>query len=1221
MNALKTIRTPLALAALLAGLALLSVGVVDASAAPVWRLDSLANSTVAPGGTLEYSVQATNLGTATNGSEVVLTAVLPPGFTAINAVLDSRIPNGPTGPGQTQSYPCTAGDGVSPVAGATQVRCGDSATVPAAGEANFQVLRLTVAVDPVVEGTPTASFSITGGGAAAGASTVDPTVVTPEAPAFGVDAFEMGVLGATGQPFTQAGGHPADVRFDLDFNRTTDPAGVAGPVWPVEAVRDVFTDLPPGFIGNPTAASECTLADLTNNKGGLQPLPLCRPSSQVGTITLRHNGHGTYVINERNIIGPYPLYRLVTPPGVTARFGFNIFSTPVVIDASVRNGGDYNVVVASRDILEAIPLVGVQIDFWGQPGAKSHDPERACPGQEAPAWGGPTCEGAGNQPFFRNPTSCAGEGLQFAVHMDSWVHPGTLGALGVPDLTDPNWKSSTTTLHEAPGYPYPPDGWGGEVGMTGCERVPVKGTLAAEPTALETESPSGLVVHVEVPNQGLENPEGIASSDIKAVRVALPVGMTINPSQAEGLNVCTPAQYASSELSFHPDGTKGCPSDSKIGSIVLHTPLLEEAIEGNVYIAKPFDNPFGSLLALYLVLENPERGILIKQAGKVETDPVTGQVVTTFDNIPQLPFSNFDFKFREGTRAPLVTPSACGTYTTKTWFTPWSAPSTQLESDSQFEVVKGIGGGSCPSGGVPPFAPQMVSGTLNNAAGANSPFFLHITRQDGEQEITRFSTVLAPGLTGNLTGIPFCPDSAIEAARQKTGAQELASPSCPAASEIGHTIVGAGVGSVLAHTPGKVYLAGPYKGSGLSIVSITSATVGPFDLGTVVIRFGLHINPITAQVEVDAAGSDPIPHIIDGIVVHVRDIRVYIDRPNFIRNPTNCGPLGITNTITGAGADYTNPADQHAVSVSAHFQASDCSLLGFKPSFKVSTSVKTSRVNGASLHVLLTYPNAPDGSQANIRSVKVALPKQLPSRLTTLQKACRDTVFSVNPAACPPESRVGMAKAITPILPVPLEGPAYFVSHGGAKFPELIIVLQGYGFTIDLHGETFINEKTNITSSTFRTVPDQPVKSFELTLPAGRYSALAAPTGLCGKALKMPTAFTAQNGAVIHQSTPIAVAGCKPSLTVRSRKVTGARATVALSVPMAGALSASGQGIASVHRRVAAPGEVSLSVALTVAERRFLAAHPGRRARVQVRLALAGAHGAKLHSSLTLLLG
>jgi hypothetical protein len=606
--------------------------------------------------------------------------------------------------------------------------------------------------------------------------------------------------------------------------------------------------------------------------------------------------------------------------------------------------------------------------------------------------------------------------------------------------------------------------------------------------------------------------------------VVLPEGMTINPGAGSGLGACTPAQYTSETSSSLPG--EGCPAESKIGSIEIETPILAEKIDGAVYVATPYDNPFDSLLALYVVAKDPERGILIKVAGKIDLNPVTGQLTTTFEDTPQQPFSKFTLKFRPGATAPLVSPPACGAYSVQAALTPWSSELNEprLVSSEPFAITQGVHEGPCPSGGVPQFKPQATTGTENNAAGTYSPFYLRVLREDGEQEITRFSTTLPPGLTGNLTGIPFCPDADIQAAKEVSGAQELNSPSCPAASEVGHTIVGAGVGTVLAQTPGKLYLAGPYNGAPLSLVSITSAVVGPFDLGTVVIRFALDINPSTAQVEVSANGSDPIPHIIKGIVVHVRDIRVYVDRHDFILNPTSCAPTTISNVVTGAGADPANPADQVPVAVTSRFQAASCASLAFKPTFKVTTSGKTSKALGASLTAKVTVPGAL-GTQANIAKVKVDLPKQLPSRLTTLQKACTAAQFDANPAGCPAASIVGHARAITPLIPEALTGPAYFVSHGGEAFPSLIVVLQGYGITIDLVGTTFIS-KAGITSSTFKTVPDQPVTSFELTLPQGKYSALAANGNLCKSKLAMPTAFVAQNGTEIHASTKIAVAGC-----------------------------------------------------------------------------------------------
>ncbi|HEV3095332.1 MAG TPA: hypothetical protein VGY30_12590 [Solirubrobacteraceae bacterium] len=1097
--------------------------VASASTAPQLRLNVVSNTAVRPNHIEHFIVDAIDGGGTPTSGSYTIKATLPPGLIPVTA------------------NPLFFGGSLCKVSTlARTIECSSSFNL-LPGRFNLTTLTVRAGIEL---GSQVVHFQVVGGGSP-GAEVVKMVQVQPMPAETGFESFDGLIADANGQQFTQAGGHPYDVVTTFGVNTHTDPTqappSAVTPAKqdaiPVEPMKDTFVNLPPGLVGNINAIGKCTAEQLTFHPGALVSIETCPTSSQVGTVTLRWN-------NRTASYGPTPLFNMVPPVGSPARFGFIVYGSPVYLDASLRYNSDYGITLGGRDIIEALPVAGFESHFWGVPTSEAHTSERACPGVDMwHEWEEPTCpSGAPPVPFMRMPTSCTsqGEGLKWSASTDTWFKPGAYDQAGLPLAGDTNWKGASYETHDPPFYPQALPGEQGPVrGTEGCNIVPVHGILKASTTALETETPSGLAVHVEVPNPGLDNPNGVSSSDIKAVKVTLPVGVTINPSQAEGLGVCTPAQYASAELSFHSDPSKGCPSNSKIGTVVFHTPLLEEPVEGNVYVAQPHENPFGTLLAVYMVLEDPIVGVLVKQAGKIELDPVSGQITATFSEIPQQPFSSFDFKFREGARAPLVTPAVCGSYTTNALFTPWSDPSHTVESVSQFQIIHGIGGGSCPSGGTPPFAPEVLSGTLNNAAGAYSPFNLRLSRHDGEQEITKFTTILPPGLTGNLNGIPFCPDSAIEAARHRTGRQEIESSSCPASSEIGHTTVGAGVGGVVAPTPGKVYLAGPYHGAELSIVSITSATVGPFDLGTVVIRFALRINPITAQVEVDSAGSDAIPHIIDGVVVHVREIRVFMDRPRFIRNPTSCEPLNLLNTVTGAGADYTNPADQNSVNVNSRFQGANCALLTFKPSFTVTVTGKTSRTGGAGLHVKLAYPKAPESTQANIRSVKVDLPRQLPSRLTTLQKACTDKTFNANPAACPAASRVGFAKAITPILPVPLEGPAYFVSHGGAKFPELIVVIQGYGFTIDLHGETFISP-AGITSSTFRTVPDQPVTSFELTLPQGPGSALAANGNLCKSKLKMPTMFTAQNGMTIKQTTPITVTGCaktaKKAKTSRHRK-------------------------------------------------------------------------------------
>jgi hypothetical protein len=901
----------------------------------------------------------------------------------------------------------------------------------------------------------------------------------------------------------QAGAHE-DLRTSFDFAHNA--SGHTN-----KDVRTIVVNVPAGFTANNRAVPTCADAQLARTQ--------CPPATTVGRISITVTGEAYSV----------PLENMeVTSPGIAAEFGFRIFAASVLMPITIRPG-DEGITVTSPNILNIGEPRNVSVTVWGLPASPEHDAERqlTCEGTKGcivclpntsecgPP--GPVSAGIAVQPYLSDPTSCGS--FTASMQADSWEEP----FLNEPE----KWSHA---LFET-----------GPVGE--CERVPFDPSITVQPTTNAAESSSGLNVSLEVP-QSWENPNSLATSNVKDVTVTLPQGYTVNPSEGNGLVGCTPQQYAQETASSGPE----CPAESKLGTVVIETPVLADRIEGNVYLAQPYDNvpafgdaghPGGSLLALYVVAKDPARGILVKSAGKVVPDPVTGQLTSTFEGLPQQPFSRVTLKLTQGVTSPLVSPPACGRYTAHAAMTPYSAPEHPRLVNNELEIERGIGGGPCPAGGIPPFKPTVISGAQDNNAGSYTPFYLRIDREDGEQELTRFSTVLPPGLTGNLTGIPFCPDAQIEAARSRTGQQELSEPSCPAASKIGHTLVGAGVGSVLAWTPGSVYLAGPYHGAPLSIVSVTSATVGPFDLGTVVIRFALRINPSTAQVEVDASGSDPIPHIIKGIVVHVRDIHVYIDgvggNNHFILNPTSCNPMTITDTVTGAGADFTNPAGQVPVNVNTPFQAADCQNLQFQPSFKVTTSGKTSRSNGASLTAKLTYPNAPQGSQANIRSVKVDLPKQLPSRLTTLQKACTAAQFASNPAGCPAASVVGHATAITPLIPVPLVGPAYFVSHGGEAFPSLIVVLQGYGITIDLVGTTFIS-KAGITSSTFKTVPDQPVTSFELTLPQGKYSALAANGNLCKSKLAMPTAFVAQNGAVIHQSTKIAVTGCAKKKAAKKKK-------------------------------------------------------------------------------------
>jgi hypothetical protein len=937
---------------------------------------------------------------------------------------------------------------------------------------------------------------------------------------FGVNLFDVTFTNQDGSMDAQAGSHPFAMTTSLGFNATQNGKGGEEAD---EPVKDILVSQAPGLVGNLTAVPACSSAGFLTESENLhgEAIPDCSDSTVVGVIEVTLSSEiGSHTLS-------VPVYNLQPPPGVTAKIGFWVTALPVPIELGVSESYPYNIIGGPTNVSQLLEALGTKLTLWGVPADPAHDPFRGrCVNQGNGGSYGSCPAGVTERAFLTLPRACQGP-LSTSYTIDSWPHPGLKLANGQPNLSDSNWLTGSVETHDdaEPSNPQ---------GFIGCSRLGFDPTITGQPTTRAASSPTGLDFSLDIDDEGLTNPSGLADSDIKKTVVTLPAGMTANPSLAEGLNVCTEADLERETAQSSPG--EGCPDESKIGTAEVETPLVNEPLKGSLYIAKPYQNPFNSLLALYFVFKNPYLGIIVKQSAKVEPDPQTGQLVTIVENIPQLPFSHFRLHFREGSRSPLVSPPACGTYNAKAVMTPWSG-GQPVTTTSAFQIVSGINAGPCSPGGIPPFAPEAITGTLNNNAGNYSPLYLRISRKDGEQELTRFSTTLPPGLTGNLSEIPFCPDSAIETARQRTGAQEENEPSCPAASEIGHTLVGAGVGGVLAWAPGKIYLAGPYNGSPLSVVSITSAKVGPFDLGTVVIRFGLHIDPNTAQVSIDSTGSDPIPHIIQGIVVNVREIHAYIDRQKFILNPTNCNPLSVQNTVSGAGVNFTSPTDDVSVTLNSPFQAADCTNLAFKPSFQVSTSGKTSKASGASLTVKLAYPNAPQGTQANIRKVKVDLPKQLPSRLTTLQKACTATQFHTNPAGCPAASVVGHARAITPILPVPLEGPAYFVSNGGEAFPNLIMVLQGYGLTIDLTGNTFIN-KAGVTSSTFPAIPDQPVTSFELTLPEGPNSALAANGNLCTSKLTTPNEFVGQNGATFTQNTKVTVTGCpKAKVLTRAQKL------------------------------------------------------------------------------------
>jgi hypothetical protein len=939
-------------------------------------------------------------------------------------------------------------------------------------------------------------LSISGGGA--------PSVVSRRAlglegaePSFGTENYEITPEEEGGAPDTQAGSHPFQLTTTLTLNDQAVPVKrnfsneIAPEVQPVALLKDLRFNLPAGLVGNPTPLPQCSVYVFTqqaDDKPGYE----CPVNSVIGVAT-------PIVTSPSSITNvPFafttPLYNLTPSVGEPAKFGFGTPVGPVILNTGLRTGGDYGVIVTVPNITELAAFIATQVTFWGAPSDPRHDTSRGskCLDQydaevEPVKWEIP-CPVSEQQPFLMMPTSCAGP-LHTSVEADSWVTPG--------QFTSP--KEYTFQNDE------------GELfGMDGCNHLTFEPSVNVAPDGQQASTPTGLTVGVHVPQDASLNPTGLADSTVKDTTVALPAGVTLNPAAADGLQSCSTDQVA-----LESAGQSSCPEASKVGTVEVASPLLPSPLVGAAYLAAQDANPFGSLVALYIVAEDPTAGVLVKLAGEVKPDPVTGQLVATFKNTPQLPFEDLKLHFFGGSRAPLGTPALCGAYTTSASIAPWSG-SQPVSSTSTFDIDSGPNGSACAN--PLPFDPSLTTGSLNIQAGAFTPFTMTMSREDGNQNLDAIQLKMPPGLLGTLSSVKLC------------GEAEGNAGTCGPESLIGHTTVSVGLGgNPFTVTGGEVFITGPYEGAPYGLSIVNPAKAGPFDLGKVVVRAKIEVNPENAALTItsDATGPYAIPQIIDGIPLQIKHVNVSVDRPDFTFNPTNCAPQAITGGLTSS---------QGAVSqLHVPFQVTNCAVLKFKPIFTVSTAGKTSRAKGASLNVKLTYPKAAFGTQANIGKVKVDLPKQLPSRLTTLQKACPDSVFDANPASCPADSRIGSATATTPVLPVHLEGPAYFVSHGGAKFPELIIALSGEGVTVYLHGETFIS-KAGITSSTFRTIPDVPIGTFELKLPQGPDSALAANGNLCTSKLAMPTTFVGANGVSIKQSTPVTATGCPKKKAKKAKK-------------------------------------------------------------------------------------
>jgi hypothetical protein len=1065
----------------LALLALLSAGAGAASAAPGIKVTTLIPDYVTAGSGLKVPVVVQNTGHVPLTGDLTVRYTFPAGTSVANPFFPE-----------------------SPAPACQQSGQVDECTLDVTGTPPGRQVRFETAttVEPGVSGPLFGSIEVSGGGATENV-TVPWVMTVASIPPFDFKSFDIGFSGGQGFSSSQAASDPAELNTEIVFpSQATVNLNLQAPNFfvtaPAESFKNTVVHVPVGLVGNPTATPvRCSQSQLTTPVVNTE-IPQCPLESQIGVVQ----------INGQDIV---PLYNVEPPNGSPAEFGFFYQSIVVTLLARLRSSDD-GIDIVTTDTPSSIPIPKFTVTIWGVPGDSSHDTLRGVCLQGGLGNDGENCalSNRTRQAFLRMPTSCTGEQLVWGAEVDTYQHPGVYH------------DTATTT---------PP--------VEGCGRVPFEPSFALAPTATATRTTTGLDATLSLPQEA--GPDGLAEGDLHTATVALPEGMTLNPSSAGGLQACTDEQ-----LNLGMEGAASCPDASKVGSVTLTTPLLDHPLEGSIFLRtqNSSDPASGELFRIALEIRSDADGVDIKLPGQVRVNPVTGQVTTVFDNLPQLPFSSFRLHFKEGPRALLVTPSQCGTYTTTASFTGWNGK--VVESDSNFQIGQGCG--------AVPFTPSLTAGSESTIAGAFAPLSLRFQRPDGDAQLGTLSSLHLPsGLLADTASVPVrCTEAQARAA------------ACPAASHVGTVTVGAGAGSSPFYASGDVYLmgafvSGEFRGDPFGLAVVVHAVAGPFDLGNVVTLTGVQVGDDGAI----HSQTEPFPTIVKGVPLRLQDVRVGLDRPGFAFNPTSCDPMSMTGTMLSTEA--------LSASLASRFQVGECSSLKFKPSFTVSTVGKTSKASGASLQVhLATHegPTSTGGGESNIAKVDVQLPVSLPARLTTLQKACTAAQFAADPAGCPEASFVGTAIAHTPILTGSLSGPAILVSHGGEAFPDVVLVLQGEGVRLNLTGHTQI--KKGITYSRFETVPDAPVSSFELRLPQGPHSALAANGDLCEQQLVMPTELQAQNGIEMKQNTRIESTGCPTSVLVRSKTVSNRTLKLSVYAPVAGKLSASARGLSSISRSYAA---------------------------------------------------
>lgn len=1083
----------------LAGL-LVPASQAGAAAAPAWQMSLIPLPTnMQPGasGTVfeapMYRLIATNVGAKETSGPVTYTVAFPTGISPVqDPVEPEEEPNGDDGDQKSPDPVCSASG--------QEVTC----TTPGPVYPSRWVgAKIPVEVSPDAEGTLSVQATISGGGATS-VSTVSPTEINDEAPEFGFlpGPAGLGVLltNEDGTASTKAGSRPNQLTINLGF--PTEHAE-EGPTRSAGHVHSVIAELPKGLVANPTVTPKrCTELEFLSGRGAE---PGCPDSSQIGIVTAMTELAGpSFVISH--------LYNMVPPPGAPAEVAFNALEVGIFVHLAgrLRAEEDYGITTSSKDIVARTnnPILDVQTQVWGDPSSDTHNEIRG----ECRLKPNTTCSVTEQEkPFLTMPSACSGP-LGFAAAADSWE---------ARNLFDRREVLSADTA-------------GNPVGVNECSLLKFEPELTVQPETSAAQTPTGVKVDLEVgQKEGKEEP---ATSTLKDTVVTFPEGLVVNPAAATGLAACTPAQIGlktavgagrSAPIHFN-EARPQCPAGSKIGTVEVDTPLLDHPLPGAVYVAQPYENPFDELLGVYVVIDDPADGIIAKLAGRTEIiKENTGQLRTTFTENPELPFGHFKVNLFGGPRAALSTPAGCGTYTTNSRQTPWSG-NAAVPTANSFVVDQGPNGRPCvTSEAQMPNDPSFEAGTATPIAGSYSPFLGRLQRADGTQQLKGLNLILPPGLSGKLAGVSVCPAAAIEAAAAKSGAQERQSPSCPANSKVGEVLVGAGAGSQPYYTTAQIYLAGPYSGGPLSasapasVVIITPAVAGPFDLGTVVTRTALYLDPVTAQITIK---SDPIPRQLEGIPLQVRDVQVNTSRPDFTLNPTSCDPM----TITGEAISVFD----RVAPLSQRFQVGACKALDYGP--KLALRLKGGTRRGAHPKLRAVFTAKP--GEANTARISVALPRSEFLENAHIQTVCTRVQFAAE--NCPAKSVYGHARAITPLLDEPLEGPVYLRSSSH-KLPDVVMALKGppsRPIKVELDGR--IDSVNGGIRTTFDFVPDQPVTKAILQMQGGKKGLLVNSRNLCAGVNRATVKLNGQNGKV-HDFNPALANDCKAKKGKKGNKKKG----------------------------------------------------------------------------------